>query len=435
MAVSRFEPAVCFGSSQRSWVTDLINYVSDHGGMRVVGTVLTQDDAVEMDFDVLVIDDVSSVLSPRLVDKLHSSNRIVVGVYDAERGAAAHERLLQTGVDGAVASDVSASDIVRIVTDVVRQRTVDRQFDALIDEIEDPEREPAKAGAGTAEPADTDAATGRILVVLGSDGATEVVVALAHALVSRGSSTVIVDMDTLEPSVAQRLAMPLTPNIFTATEHLRLRSDINDAFMRHPEGFAIVAGIPNPREWENLSESEAEDLITELAGGFRNVVVSTSRHLEDLSTFGGTAGRFDVARRLAAKADDVIVVGSASPLGNARLLGIVSDVRQLSTARIHLYVNKAPSDGFIQGEITEEIERTVSLASLIFLPSDSRVQKASWQGDLVRRGPFVKRIAAAADRFVPRAAQRRSNRNGPSAPTAEGTSADGRLEPNLEEAT
>ena len=96
MATTRVEPAVCFGSSQRSWVTDLINYVSDHGGMRVVGTVLTQDDAIQMAFDVLVIDDVSSVLSPRLVDRLHASKRIVIGVYDAERGSSAHERLMQT---------------------------------------------------------------------------------------------------------------------------------------------------------------------------------------------------------------------------------------------------------------------------------------------------------------------------------------------------
>lgn len=435
MAATRVEPAVCFGSSQRSWVTDLINYVSDHGGMRVVGTVLTQDDAIQMAFDVLVIDDVSSVLSPRLVDRLHATRRIVVGVYDAERGNTARERLLQTGVDGAVASDASASDIVRVVTDVVRQRTVDREFDALVDVIDDPALEEEAADEAPA-PQPTVTNRGRVIVVLGSDGATEVVVAMAHALAGRRASTVVVDMDTLEPSVAQRLAMPLTPNIFTATEHLRLRSDLNDSFAEHPEGFALVAGIPNPREWENLSETEAADLITELATGFGNVIVSTSRHLEDLSTFGGTAGRFDVGRRIVSLADDVIVVGSASPLGNARLLGVISDVRQLCSARIHLFVNKAPSDNFIQGEITEEVERTASLASLLFLPSDSRVQKASWQGDLVRKGGFAKRIATAADMFVPRTKQRRSRRGSDAVATpASDDAGSEHFEPNLEEAT
>jgi len=437
MATTRVEPAVCFGSSQRSWVTDLINYVSDHGGMRVVGTVLSQDDALEMVFDVLVIDDVSSVLSPRLVDRLHATNRIVVGVYDAEREETARERLIQTGVDGTVSSSASAADIVRIVSDVLRQHSVDRQFDALIDDVDDPERHAAATPAQRRVEGEESALDrGRVIVVLGSDGATEVAVTLAHVLVGRESSTVIVDMDTLEPSVAQRLAMPLTPNIFTATEHLRLRSDINDSFVTHPEGFALIAGIPNPREWENLSEIEAADLIAELASGFGNVVVSASRHLEDLSTFGGTAGRFDVGRRIVTHADDVIVVGSASPLGNARLLGIISDVRQLSPARIHIFVNKAPSDNYIQGEITEEIERTVSISSLVFLPSDTRVQKASWQGDLIRKGPFLKRIAAAADVFVPRTKTRRMRTKSDGASVGESsTSSTEDLEPNLEEAT
>lgn len=402
MPKTRVEPAVCFGSSQRSWVTQLINYVSDHGGVRVIGTALTQDDALAMDFDVLVIDDVSSVLSPRLVDRLHSLGRVVVGVYDAERGPAARDRVLAAGVDAAIGSDAGAADIVRTVVDSVRQHSVDSEFADLVDGI----AEPGDGLDQPAVPAHPDATTrphgGLIVVVTGSDGVTEVAVGLAKTMVGRGVSTVLVDMDTLEPSIAQRLGLPLTPNIFTATEHLRLRSSLADACAMHEEGFAVVAGIPNPREWENLSEIEAADLIEELAGGFSVVLVKTNRHLEDLSTFAGTPGRFDVGRRVARMADHVVAVSSASPIGSTRLLALASDLRHLNTAPTHVVVNQAPSSQFIQGEISEELHRTLTLASLTFIGNDTKVRKASWQGDLVPPGRFMRRLSQLADSVTAR---------------------------------
>jgi hypothetical protein len=399
---TRIEPAVCLGSSQRSWVTALINYVSDHGGMRVVGTVLTQDDAVAMEFDVLVIDDVSSVLSPRLVDRVQSLGRVVVGVYGAERGAASRDRLLAAGVDAAVASDARPADFVRTVVDAVRQRSVDSEFADLVDGM----AETDGAGAVPATPprpaAPARAHGGRIVVVAGSDGVTEVTVGLAHAMASRGTSTVVVDMDTLEPSVAQRLGLALTPNIFTATEHLRLRSSIADAYVTHPEGFAVIAGIPNPREWENLSEIEAADLVEELAGSFGAVVVKINRHLEDLSTFAGSPGRFDVGRRMTVMAGSVVAVTGASPLGSTRLLALASDLRYLTAAPTHVVVNQAPSSQFIRGEIGEELHRTLTPASLEFVGSEARVRKAAWQGEVVRGGRFAKRMASLAGAITAR---------------------------------
>ncbi len=399
MATVRVEPVVCFGSSQRSWVTDLISYVSDHGGIRVVGTVLTQDDALAMAYDVLVIDDVSSVLTPRLVDRLHTAGRVVVGVCDPERGAASQERVLAAGVDSAVAANAPAGDLVRAINEALRQRGIDEEFADLVDEF---------AGEpGPTEPGDAAVSGdghGVIVAVTGSDGATEVATGIAGLMVRRQISCVLVDMDTVEPSLAQRLGMRLTPNIFTATEHLRLRSSLDDAFTYHPEGFAVIAGIPNPREWENLSETEAADLVTELATGFEVVVVKTSRHLEDLAGMAGGTGRFDVARRMMTVADHTLVVTSASPLGMTRLLTLAGDQSRLTAAPIHVVVNQAPSSQFIRGEISEELHRSLTPASLTFLPVDPRIRKASWQGDLVTSGPFMRRLSRVVDQVTPRSA-------------------------------
>ncbi|HEY5727848.1 MAG TPA: hypothetical protein VIV08_04475, partial [Acidimicrobiia bacterium] len=124
MAATRLEPAVCVGSSQRAWVTELINHVSDHGGMRVVGTALSQDDAFRRSFDALLVDDVSSVMSPRFVSRMRNTGRLVIAIYDVERGDEARERVLGFGVDAVVPSTVGAEELVRVVVDTVRLHAI-----------------------------------------------------------------------------------------------------------------------------------------------------------------------------------------------------------------------------------------------------------------------------------------------------------------------
>ena len=389
MSSTRLEPAVCVGSSQRAWVTQLISHVSDHGGMQVVGTALTQDDALRRSFDVLIVDDVSSVMSPRFVARMRHAGRLVVAVYDDERGDEARERVLRFGVDAAVPSTVTPTELVRVVADIVRIRAIDAELAHLAQES------PAgpRPGPGPVERSHLSdgAGAGTVLGVLGSDGATEVALGIADGLVSAATSTVLVDLDTAEPAIAQRLALPLTPNVFTATEHLRLRTTLDGAFEVLAHGFAVISGIPNPREWAALTEAEAADLVGELVGGFRAVVVKVNRSLDDLSSFAGTAGRYDVGRRLVAMADRLVLVSSASPVGAARLVGLVGDCRALTSAPVHVVVNQAPGSRFVQGEITAELDRSVRPASVTFLPVDGRVRKASWQGEVVRGG-FARRL-------------------------------------------
>ncbi|CAN5475971.1 hypothetical protein BH24ACT7_BH24ACT7_04730 [soil metagenome] len=395
---TRIEPAVCVGSSQRPWVTALINHVSDHGGMRVVGTALTQDDAMRRSFDVLIVDDVSSVMSPRFVARLRTAGRLVIGVYEAERGEEARERVLRFGVDTAVPSTVGAAELVRVVVETVRLHAIDAELAGLVT-ADAPDPEPGRPHGRVLAPP---RAGGTILVVLGGDGVTEVAVAIADGMVARSVSTVLVDLDTVEPSIAQRLGVPLTPNVFTATEHLRLRTSLDGAFEVLPHGFAVIAGIPNPREWAGLTEGEAADLVGELATGFGVVVVKINRGLEDLSSFAGTAGRFDVGRRLVEMADRVVAVSSSSPLGAARLVGVVGDVRALTSVPVHVVVNQTPSSRFVHGELAAELERSVSPATLVFLPVDPKVRKASWQGEMVRRGPFARRLRPLVETLTPK---------------------------------
>lgn len=403
MAGVRIEPRVSFGASQRRWVTDLMRHVAEHGGLNVIGTVFSQDDALELDYDVLLIDDVSSVLTPRLVDRLGRVQRIVVGVYEAERGPDAKSRLLTAGVQAAIASDATAVEFVQIIRDAAGPMGFDESFNELVADIAQPgvpigDRLSPAADPGSGRP--DNGSRGSLVAITGLDGRTEVAVALAAAYATAGTSVVLVDLDTLEPSIAQRLSVDLVPNVFTATEDLRLRSDLTHSFGRHPAGFAWISGIPNPNEWEKLSEFEAADLVGELCSGFAVVLVKVPRYLPDLGGFGSGPGRFDVGRRVVAMADHIVTVAGPSPLSASRLLHLLADVRGLTESPVHMVINRAPGDAFQRSEIDQELRRTFD-GAITFLPEESRVSKASWQGRPVGSGGFARRVSKLAASVVP----------------------------------
>ena len=87
------EPVIAIAGSQRAWAAELVRFLSDFGGARFVGTVLTAREALDSVYEVLLIDDITSYLSPRLVERIRESGRKVVGVYDPESGDRGRKRL------------------------------------------------------------------------------------------------------------------------------------------------------------------------------------------------------------------------------------------------------------------------------------------------------------------------------------------------------
>ncbi len=392
------EPAVALSSSQRPWVADLMSYARDHAGVRVVGTVLSTRDALESDYDVLVIDDSSSFLTQRLVARVQGRHRIVIGVYDGERGELGRDRLLAMGVDDTLRADATPRDFLARIRSITEQHQFDRAFTGIVTADGPGEAASGEPASGRSpDGAARDAAGGDggargVVVVSGHGGATEVAVGLAARLAHRGRSTVLVDFDTLEPAVSQRLGLDLTPNVFTAVESLRFGGTLDGSFAAHPEGFAVIGGLPSPREWEACRDDEALDLVTELAAAFRHVVVRVDRHLEDLTSFGAGAGRFGVSRVLVRTADHLVVVGEPSPTGVTATLAWIGDARTLSRAPVHVVMNRCARSIYQRGELIEEITRTFPAASVSFLPDEPRVRTAAWQGEVVAAGRFTRAL-------------------------------------------
>ncbi len=394
-SAKQHEPAVAVGSSQRPWVAELMSYAQDHAGVRVVGTVLSSREAVEQAYDVLLIDDTTSYLTKRLIDKVQLQRRVVIGVFESTRGDTGRTKLLEMGVDAVIDADSSPKEFMSRIRYVAEQRLVDRDFADIVAD----EPHPGIERVAPISPQEDRSPSGKfIIVVSGSNGVTEVSVGLASEMVRLGMKVVIIDLDTIEPTLAQRLAIELSPNVLTAIEALRHAGVIDGAVVAHGAGFNVLSGMPSPREWEACPPDDAADLVSELGTEHDCVIVRVDRQLEDLAPFGVRSGRFGVARRMVADADHLIVVGDPSPTGVTAVLSWIGEARGLSGAPIHVVLNHCGRSLYQRGEIAEEIARTFNAGSLVFAPEEHRVRKASWQGEVPDPGRFSRSLQPIAAR-------------------------------------
>ncbi|MDX1450099.1 MAG: hypothetical protein R3246_13675 [Acidimicrobiia bacterium] len=383
--------------SAREWPDRLRRFLADHGGARVRVSAMGPEDLLGESFDVLLIDDICSFLTPRLVDVISDGGRRVVGIYDPEEFADGKERLLECGVADVIESYASPEEIVAVAARVFGEVRRDQS-----EPVFQPEAEHREAGGAPVQD-DTDGpAPARVIAIggpPGGSGATEVAIALADELAGRGQ-VVLVDCDDNAPSLAQRLGLPLHPNIRTAVDVLEHRSGTLDRVLHSVERMMVLPGLANVGDWAEVRPRQVADLLRMLAVPRRHVVVNIGSRL-DASGFGEGMERSAMSRTVVGLADMVVGVGLASPMGVARLLDWASLAHPLaSSGALHLMINRTPSARFKRGELLQEVTRTYQPASFVFLPEDSRVGAGAWNGQLVTRGRFRKAVGSWAAGFV-----------------------------------
>ena len=113
-------PSIMLTHSARGWAHDLHRFVIDHGGATVRGYAVSPESAAEAEYDVLLLDDVTSFISPLLVARLHDRGRLVLGLYDPTDGGEAGAQLLKSyGVDAVLSTD---TPIPQVPTRFERER-------------------------------------------------------------------------------------------------------------------------------------------------------------------------------------------------------------------------------------------------------------------------------------------------------------------------
>lgn len=372
------ETVIAVTVSQRGWSAELIRHLIDYGGARLGGTALTGDDALRQDYDVLIIDDIASYFSPRLVEKIHQQGRRVVGVYDGERGATGRERLAAAGVDGVAEADAGPNALLELALQVSPRL---------------PESVPLPPEIMTSSPLG-------VTAVAGGDLAGDVALALGGTFASLWK-VLVLDADTVAPCLAQRLSMPIVPNLLTALDSLvQLRGSIDDSMLSGPDGVTLMTGIPEASEWETIRSEDIADLVTAAAQRFDRVVVKISPYIEDLSRLGSRDGRFEVSRSLLRLAGEVALLAEPTPLGLSRAISWISQAQRLTSGRLHVLFENAPLGAFERSQLSDELTRTFPPSSITWLPADPARARAAWNGTPVPRGAFRKTVHRLGQKMI-----------------------------------
>jgi MinD-like ATPase involved in chromosome partitioning or flagellar assembly len=374
------EIEVALAVSARVWPDRLHRFLADHGGARVRAQVLAPEDALAESYEVLIIDDVSSFLTPRLVQELQRRQRMVLGVFDPADGQDGKERLRECGVDQVIESAASAEEFVVAVRALVALAPYRR-----VDESD--EAEELTPG-------------GRLIAVgapPGGCGATEVAVSIAARL-SRSGPTVLIDVDEVAPSVAQRLGLRLLPNLRTAIDVIQHRRGDLGRSLQTIGDVSVLCGFSGERDWTEIRPIELHDVISELRSRFRFLVANVGPLLEDGGL--GDSQRFGLSRSVVTSADAVVGVGLGHPVSVSRTIAwSVAATRLNPGATRSLVINRAPRSIYRRGEIRLEVSRATGLA-VEFLPGDERVEAASWLGKPVASGKFRRAVDRLADRHL-----------------------------------
>lgn len=382
--------SIAIAASGRDWALGLHRFVADHGGARVRVRVMHPEQAIEEDYDVLVIDDITSFLSAHLVHQVQRRDRKVLGVFEEPAG---EQRLHALGVNAVIRADSPPDAFVQAIVDLAAQHNVDQEFAELIADLH------GRSGVENRSNA------GRVIAVAGAGGgvgATEVAVGVSAELARRGRRVCLVDADDVAPAVAQRLHLPLYPNLRTAMDHVQHRNgSVRDTVHAHRAGFTVLAGLPSVRDWREVRPGEAVDVIGQLAADNDVVLVNISPMVEQMMEGPRGEGRFGVARLILSAAESAVVVAGPTPIGIARLIEWHAETHRLiPEIPVHILINRLEDGRFVKGEIEQEIREVLAPASVSFAPHDPKLARATWEGTLGPAPAFRRAIETMVVRLV-----------------------------------
>jgi MinD-like ATPase involved in chromosome partitioning or flagellar assembly len=265
-------------------------------------------------------------------------------------------------------STVRASGIgIRVV---VRDDELERLPDAITRD-----REPEPPPPVMEQPL-TGAHGGRVLTVWGAAGApgrTTVATGLAAAL-SRTARTTLVDVDPYGGTVAQVLGVLDEVSGLLAAARLAGSGMLEERFSSVQRaldpGLTVITGLPRADRWTEVRTGTVE-LLAETARSHGHAVLDTGFSLDE-DDVSGRPGRHQLTLAALEVADEVLVVGTADPVGLSRLARALVDLRERHPSKpTRVVVNRMrPTIGWSERDVTRMVSGFSTPVGLHFLPED-----------------------------------------------------------------
>lgn len=252
---------------------------------------------------------------------------------------------------------------------------------------------------------------GQVVAVWGPAGApgrSTVATTLAATLAARRRRTVLVDVDPWGGSVAQQLGVLDEVSGLLAAARLASGGVLAERFPtvlrslgQHLE---LLTGLPRADRWPEVRDGVVEEVLG-LARQRGHVVVDTGAPLErDTAVdLAGRPGRNGTTLAALAEADEVVVVGTADPVGLSRLArGLVELAEETGGRPVHLAVNRMRASlGWSAGDVEQMVRGFAEIASTTFLPEDQaatdRALVAGRSVVEVGDGPLAEAVGRLAD--------------------------------------
>lgn len=255
---------------------------------------------------------------------------------------------------------------------------------------------------------------GRVVAVWGPTGApgrSVVALGLASVLAARQVSTLVVDADVYGGSQAQLLGLLDESSGLLAAARAANRGRLGpEQLAGHARAVSptlrLLSGLPRSDRWVELSPVLLRRIL-EAARALCPVTVldcGFSVELDEEISYDVSAPRRNGATLTALEtADQVLVVGSADPVGLGRLLRAISDLRvQVPEVAPTVVVNRMrPSLGWSSDEVAAMVRRTCQLEVAAFLPDDPAVcDRAVVHGQTLPECAAGSRLTRALDRLA-----------------------------------
>ena len=254
----------------------------------------------------------------------------------------------------------------------------------------------------------TEGAHGRLLAVWGPAGApgrTTVATAVAADLAHRGRTAFLVDADPYGGAVAQHLGvLDEVSGLLAAARSAnagRLDAATLSGIARTvgSDGLRVLTGLPRPDRWSEVRPPAFGDVLDAAASLAEQVVVDVGFSLEHdaADPFGSAPQRNGMTLAALERADRLLVVGAADPVGLSRLARGLIDVKdRFPATTVHVVVNRnRPSLGWSEAEVRGMVEGFVGPVGVSFLPEDRTAADRALMGgrSLVELGDSALRRA------------------------------------------